>query len=216
MQPQAVGAVTRLRDETGSLQRRAWCSLTLFDAGTSWLDYRLYLCRMYGFLAPIERALDETPELAAVIRDAPLRNNKVALLAHDLVSLGVPRAHLGQLPRIAAPALDELPEALGWMYILEAGTLEARELGRHLAPLLPEELEGASAYLRCYGDEVAARWRAFGAALDAYATRAGAPAADRIVAAATDGFLRLHRWLAPASAPAVFSGSAGFRHTAAR
>jgi heme oxygenase len=210
--PAPGSAIARLRAETELLARRAWRSLALFGDAASWLDYRLYLCRMYGFVAPIEAALGEAPGLAAVIHDAGLRNHKIALLSHDLVSLGVDRRDLGELPRIAVPPLAELPEALGWMYVVEAATLEGRELARHLASRLPHELESSSAYLRCYGAEARARWRAFAAALDAYTARedggegGGGGASDRVVAAATDCLVRLHRWLAPSAQDLRASG----------
>ncbi len=182
------------------LQRRVERELAVFGDAACWLDYRLYLCRMYGFLVPIEAALGETPGLAEAVPDAGARNHKAALLAHDLLSLGVDRGHLGQIPRIAAvPPLDELPEALGWMYVVESATLDADGLARHLADRMPAELEQAAAYLRCYGDELHGRWRNFGAAVEAYVAGAGAGACDRIVIAATDCLLRFHRWLAPSS-----------------
>ena len=45
------------------LQSRVERELALFGHAASWLDYRLYLCRMYGFLVPVERVLRDTPEL---------------------------------------------------------------------------------------------------------------------------------------------------------
>lgn len=202
MQSQAPGgAIARLGAETGMLQGRIERELAALRASATWLDYRLFLCRMYGFLAPVERALAGTPGLSAVIGDADRRNNKASLLALDLASLGVDRGHLAQIPRSSVPLLDELPEALGWMYVAESSTLESEALARGLAPRLAAELEHSSAYLRCYGDETYARWRAFGAALDAYVAGAEAGACDRMVLAATDCLIRLHRWLA-ASSPA--------------
>jgi heme oxygenase len=182
------------------LQSRVERELALFGHAASWLDYRLYLCRMYGFLVPVERVLRDTPELATVVADADLRNNKVALLARDLAALGVERGHLAQIPRISVPLVDELPEALGWMYCIEALSLEGEDLVRQLAPRLWTEIEGASSYLCCYGDEVLARWRAFSAAIDAYVNRVDPAVCDRIVLAATDCLIRLHRWLAASTA----------------
>ncbi|MBA3395508.1 MAG: biliverdin-producing heme oxygenase [Deltaproteobacteria bacterium] len=193
----AASTMFRLRDETSELLRLVENELDLFGSSTSWLDYRLYLFRMYGFHATAERALAARRELATVIGDAALRNHKVALISHDLVALGVDRRDLAQLPRITAPVLAGLPEAVGWMYVLEAATLHGKRLARHLAPQLPLEIETASGYLNCYGAEVAARWQAFGHAVDAYAIDAGTE--DRIVLAARDCYLRLHRWLRPAA-----------------
>lgn len=181
------------------LQERVERELAALGASATRLDYQRYLCRMYSFLAPLERALAERAELSGVITDAGRRNRKAALLALDLAALGVDRAHLAQLPRASVPLLDELPEALGWMYVVEAATLAGGSLARQLAQQLPAEIARASAFLRGYGDDTGDRWRAFGASLDAYVARAEAGVCDRIVLAATDCLIRLYRWLVVAS-----------------
>lgn len=165
----------------------------------SWLDYRLFLVRMYGFYTVIERTLTASRQLAAVVPDAPLRNHKAALVAHDLVALGVDRSELAQLPRMAFEAQLALPEALGWTYVIESATLAGRQLMRHLARQLPEEIHVASAYLRCYGDVAQERWRELGEALDAFED--AERDRDRVIDAARDGFLRLHAWVRPAVQP---------------
>jgi heme oxygenase len=194
------GAIARVRAETGMLQRRVERELVDLGDMASWLDYRFYLCRMYGFLAPVERALRAMPGLGGAIRDAELRNTKAMLLADDLAALGVGSTLLEQLPQISPPLIDELPEALGWMYVVEASTLEGEQLARQLERRLPSELGGASSFLRCYGDGLHARWGEFSAALDAYVAGAELGTCDRIVLAATDGLIRLHRWLMPTAA----------------
>jgi heme oxygenase len=189
-------AITRLYAETCDLQRTVEGDTELLREDVSWLDYRLYLFRMYGLHAPIERALGTTRGLTAVIEDAPLRNHKGALLAHDLIALGVDRRTLTELPRMPVPALHDLPEALGWMYVLESWTLGGARLRAHLVRRLPLEIDAASAYLGCYGDEVTARWHELGGAVDRYAMRSGA--IEQIVAGASDCLHRLQRWCRPA------------------
>lgn len=185
----------RLREATAGVRD----DREILAGRVSWLDYRLYLVRMYGFYAGIERTLAGSRQLAAVVADAPLRNHKAALVAHDLVALGVDRGELAQFPRMAFAASLALPEALGWTYVVESATLAGRQLVRHLARQLPEEIQVASAYLRCYGDVAAERWRELGVALDASedAERDG----DRVIEAARDGFLRFHAWVRPAVQP---------------
>lgn len=210
----------RLNTATAALQ-----DVGLFAGRLSWLDYRLYLVRLYGFHASVEAALTAFRPLTAVIADARLRNHKTALLAHDLVALGVDRRDLTQVPRMRFPAPLGLSEALGWTYAVESTTLRGKLVARRLARHLPDEIQRASAYLGCYGDEAPTRWRELGDALDAFgldpspaagaharsdrAARGADPAAlpgdlacaDRacaqVIDAARGGLIQLRRWLGP-------------------
>lgn len=202
--------MARLNAATAALQ-----DLGLFAGRVSWLDYRLTLVRLYGFHATVEAALTAFRPLTAVVADAGLRNHKTALLAHDLVALGVDRRDLAQVPRMPFRAPLALPAALGWTYAVESTTLRGKLVARRLARHLPEEIQRASAYLGCYGDEAPTRWRELGDALDAFGL-GRAPAArstdlaalpddlacaDRacagVIEAARDGLIQLRRWLGP-------------------
>lgn len=210
--------MARLNAATAALQ-----DLGLFAGRASWLDYRLYLLRLYGFHASVEAALTAFRPLTTVIPDARLRNHKTALLAHDLVALGVDRRDLAQVPRMRFPAPLALPEALGWTYAVESTTLRGKLVARRLARHLPDEIQRASAYLGCYGDEALTRWRELGDALDAFgrspaagararsdpAARSSTPVAlpedlacadracARVIDAAHGGLIELRRWLGP-------------------
>lgn len=181
----------RLRDATAAVRD----DRELLTGRVTWLDYRLYLFRMYGFYGAVERALIRSRPLAKVIPNAGLRNHKAALLAADLVALGMERRDLLQLPRMALGGELALPEALGWTYVVESLTVGGKQLARRLARQLPREIQTASAYLGCYGDEAAERWREIGDALD------GFPPAEReierVIEAARDGFVRLRGWVSP-------------------
>jgi heme oxygenase (biliverdin-IX-beta and delta-forming) len=188
------GLMARLRDATAAVRD----DRELLTGRISWLDYRLYLFRMYGFYAAVERALTASRALAKVIPDAGLRNHKAALLAADLVALGMERRDLVQLPRMAFAGELALPEALGWTYVVESLTVGGKQLARRLARQLPHEIQTASAYLGCYGDEAAERWREVGDALDAFPQPERE--IDRVIVAARDGFVRLRSWVS-SSAP---------------
>jgi heme oxygenase len=187
--------MAQLRDTTAALRD----DRELLAGRVSGLDYRAYLLQMYGFHAVVERALKASRPLAAVVADAPLRNHKAALLAHDLVALGVDRGDLVHAPRMAFPGALALPEALGWTYVVEAIAHGGKQLARHLTRQLPAELSRASAYFGCYGGEAAERWRELGVAIDGFehAARDG----ERVVAAARDGFLQLRAWFRPVRQP---------------
>jgi heme oxygenase len=195
----------------------------LFAGRVSWLDYRLYLMRLYGFHATVEVGLTAFRPLATVVADAGLRNHKAALLAADLVALGLDRRDLPQLPRMAFRVPLALPEALGWTYVVESTTLRSKLLVRRLARQLPDEIQRASAYLGCYGEEATTRWRELGDALDAFAQgraparsagpraqagrdaaaagSSGEPACARVIDAARDAAIQLRCWVGPALQP---------------
>lgn len=207
--------MARLNTATASLHDER----ELFAGRVSWLDYRLYLVRLYGFHAAVEAALTAFRPLAAVVADARLRNHKTALLAADLVALGVDRRDLCQVPRMAFAVSLALPEALGWTYVVESATLRGKLLARRLARQLPDEMQRASAYLGCYGDEAVTRWRELGEAIDAFAlgrvpahgsqgARAAEPEAScteldcaRVIEAAREGAIQLRCWVGPVLQP---------------
>jgi heme oxygenase len=186
--------MAQLRDATGAVRD----DRELLAGRVSWLDYRMYLVRMYGFYSAVERALMASPRLVAVVADAALRNHKAALLAADLVALGVHRRDLAEVPRMAFAGAFALPEALGWTYVIESATLRGKQLARHLGRQLPE-VQNASAYLACYGDDAPERWRQLGVALDSF--EHAERDADRVIAAARDGFLQLRAWVRPVLQP---------------
>jgi heme oxygenase (biliverdin-IX-beta and delta-forming) len=205
--------MARLNAATASLHE----DRELFAGRVSWLDYRLYLVRLYGFHAAVEAALTAFRPLASVVADAALRNHKTALLAADLVALGVDRRDLSQVPRMTLAMSLALPEALGWTYVVESATLRGKLLARRLARQLPDEMQRASAYLGCYGDEAVTRWRELGEAIDAFgrARALGSQAAAdrepeassseldcaRVIEAARDGAIQLRCWVGPVLQP---------------
>lgn len=163
----------------------------LFRPHTTAADYRSYLQRLYGFVAPLETALATTDGLTQEIDLAP--RARTALIAHDLLALGMTIEQIGMLPQcLAIPAFRGAAGALGWMYVIERPMLANAVIHRHLATRLPELMRTASAYLTSSCGVVGTMWRELGDVMD----RVGAsPAvADRIVAAAGDAFRTMIRW----------------------
>ena len=185
--------LTRLNDETQCHHAEADSDVDryLFCEGVSAVDYRTYLQRVYGFLVPLEAALATAPDLDAVI-DVRARA-KSALVARDLLALGMTMNEVNQLPQCMRIQTFRGPAAaLGWMYVIERPLLASAVIRGHLAAQLPAEMLNASSYFMCYAGQVGALWRELGEAMDRVAAT---PAiADRIVAAAHDGFKTLHKW----------------------
>lgn len=163
----------------------------LFRGGVTAADYRTFLMRAYGFVAPVEAALMSAPGLEELV-DARARA-KAPLLVADLVALGMTFEEVQALPTcLSVPSFRGPASALGWIYVLERPLLSAAVIRGHLASFLPLEMQRASSYLQCYSGNVGTRWRELGEAMDRVAY---SPAiADRIVSGANDAFRALTRW----------------------
>lgn len=151
--------------------------------------YRSMLARIYGFEAPIEAALARIPTLEPAFR---AERAKVSLLEQDLGTLGFDGDAIASLPRLASVNLRTLPQALGWLFVIERQTLLAGQLRRHLQRTLGPIAELASRYLSAYGDTPGARFRVLG---DALGEAAKVYSAASIVAAANEAFRAQRQWI---------------------
>ncbi len=162
-------------------------TLVLFGPVTA-ADYQRFLVRSYGFVHPLEVAINATPDLS---RFADLRRfHKHQLIRRDLEFFRMSADEIDRIPQCRIPLFSTPEEALGWAFVVERGTLAHTSLFRHLATAIPGDVAFASTYLKCYFGAVGENWRWFGESLDAAAS---SPAkADRLVDAARTAF-RIHR-----------------------
>ncbi len=165
-----------------------WLDLLSPSVGIS--DYLAALVRTYGLIAPFESACRYTPGVARLVDLKQLL--RAGLIAQDLLALGLSAQQIATIP--TCPSLSifrSIPEALGWLYVLERSTLlhdgVRRHLQRHLA------VDNACGYLAAYEGHVSDRWAAFGRVLD----RVGhdATSANEIVRSSCDAFQTCRDWL---------------------
>lgn len=163
--------------------------LTALDVET--VDtYRAFLTRIYGIEVEVEAALAKVTDLdAAFVRDRA----KAARLQQDLVVLGMTPDDIIPLPKVSTITIRSAAQALGWMFVLERHALLSGLIRRHVVRALGDDILPATSYLAAYGDTPGARFRAFGAALCAYA-HTHAPAS--IVLAANEAFRAQRQWYA--------------------
>jgi heme oxygenase (biliverdin-IX-beta and delta-forming) len=170
------------------LERRLDVKARFCDIGT----YRAHLEAMWGFYAALERRLGPD-RFGTALCDCASRR-KLPLLTRDLRALGAAPDAIERLPQCAGlPECADTSAAFGSAYVLEGATLG----GRTLLPLVHARLglgaaHGAS-FLASYGELTAARWRSFGAALDAWCATATRSAVAAAAAVAT--FESLELWL---------------------
>jgi heme oxygenase len=185
--------LSRLRSATNDLEEEVQRVIERATPALAAERYRLFLARMYGFHAPLERRLLMRTELIHVLPDLAQRQ-KAALIASDLVALGVPREDIEDLPRCGdLPDLADVAAALGCLYVLEVAAVAAEAV----RPLLPPELAASSRYLAGTDEETDVRWLAFVSAVELHAHARAV--ADRVVTGALETFAHLVRWLGPAT-----------------
>jgi heme oxygenase len=130
------------------------------------VGYRSYLTRTYGFVRPIERAIQSTP---GIERYTDVRRfQKHELLRRDLMTLRMTAEQIGALPLCSVPLFETPEEAFGWAHLIERSVLRHGELFRHLASTIPGEVAFASSYLKCYVGRVGEMWRSWGQTLGAF------------------------------------------------
>lgn len=184
--------LTRLNLETRAQHPEAdypWLELMSIDA-TRW-RYVDQLVATYGFEAPVEAALQLTPQLFEVIELR--RRSRSGFIVEDLLALGLTPSKIARLPqcRHIVPFRDPA-EAFGWMYVLERATLLHESVRMHIASRMPT-VSGWS-YLSAYQNVASQRWMDFGRALDDYAVTPAS--AEHVVAAARAAFTCQRDWFA--------------------
>jgi heme oxygenase (biliverdin-IX-beta and delta-forming) len=185
--------LTRLNLETRGLHPEAdarWVDLLTGPVSVD--DYVEALVAAYGFEGPVESAVALTRGVSAIV---PLRQRaRSGFIVQDLLALGFSPSRIARLPQCCqiVPFRD-VPEALGWLYVVERATLLHDMARRHVQASLPEL--AAFAYLSAYDGVAGLRWQELGHALDEVAVGDG-DVEDQIIAAARDAFATQRIWLA--------------------
>ena len=193
----AMSALAALRSATWPSHQRLEKRLDIKARFTEAGAYRAHLERMWGFCAALERRL-APGAFAGALEDFDSRR-KLPLLTQDLVALGLEPESVARLPCCPdLPACADPASAFGCAYVLEGATLG----GRTLLPLVQSRLgltaERGAAFLASYGENVAAMWHTFGAALDVCCARPERRAAAAAAAVVT--FDALEAWLVGSAA----------------
>jgi heme oxygenase len=189
----AAGSPTilqRLRQETAQQHAALEARLPLLDGSLTRDAYRHLLGRFWGYYAPLEACLLGVMQRHALDFDYTVRQ-KTPLLERDLQALGVAA---GSMPRCASlPALAELAQLLGCLYVIEGSTLGGRLITQRLSGHLALRADSGGAFFSGYGAATAARWHEFGLFMTATALPLGRDA--MIVAGANDTFRTFAAWL---------------------
>lgn len=190
---QSMDAMQHLKTVTQPYHRALEQQVNLPALSTSLASYRHLLQRFYGFYLPGELQLARLP-WSTVDFDWSARRHTLPL-ANDLQWLGETPATLAALPRCATlPALYTIPQALGYLYVVEGSTLGGQLISRQLQQQWPALQEAGCQFFQRYGTQVGMMWRSFSHFVNHYvAMHPTAEAALVDTACAT--FQQLRVWL---------------------
>ena len=162
-------------------------------------NYREYLKKVWGLLAPIERALLDSP-LQQTVEELiyPIRM-KVPLIKADLLALGVAEAEIQTLPQVATPpALTSLPKILGVLYTIEGSLLGGIAVRGNVEPVLELSATHGTSFLNAYGDVTSTtdHFELFMKSLEKIiaSTQDRERFQDEVVLSAIDMFVLAHKW----------------------
>ena len=119
--------------------------------------YTEFLSLMYGFYAPLEKAI--APFAAAIdpAGDYDARKSDAALADIHFFDVGA------SLPvtAVSLPALHDANAALGALYVLEGSALGGKFIAGMISKQLHLPLHNGFSFFNSGGDDVQARWAAF-------------------------------------------------------
>jgi heme oxygenase len=185
--------LARLKHETRREHEAIETALDLMGDALTHAGYRRTLARLHGFYRPAEAQLRAMAQARLDMHE----RWKTPLLEADLVALG---DHAAVLPS-CTELLPLASAADGWgrLYVLEGATLGGCVISRHVCTTLGITPDRGGRFFHGYGDRTGSMWRAFQAALAAFATTTALQ--DRVVASALATFRALRRWYQAGSDP---------------
>ncbi len=187
--------MTLLKQATSGRHRALEAQLPLLDPRLSRQDYQRFVCRFFGYYAPLEERLLAWPDWHAIGLDYRERH-KTPRLVQDMAALGDAPASQAQVARCQAlPETTTSAQVLGCLYVIEGATLGGQIILKHLHANLGLTPASGASFFSGYGDQTGPRWQSFRATLAALAQRVDAD--NDIIASANRTFETIDAWLFP-------------------
>jgi heme oxygenase len=191
---EGADVLTELRTATAAEHEQVENTLGLMDPELGRDRLVAVLTRLHAFWTAAEAGLDAWARRQPADAEAVAwsRRRRAHLFAQDLHALG---AEPDAAAQPALPAVEDIDQALGRLYVLEGSTLGGTFISRHLATLPtlgPDVRLGA---FSPYGAETGAMWHAYRRVTRERVAVGGD--ADRVVGAARATFTALAAWCAP-------------------
>ncbi|CAM4500937.1 heme oxygenase [Paenibacillus endophyticus] len=193
-----MSIMTRLREETASnhvqIESNPYAKAIMNQTLTQ-DEYVRYLEKFYGFIKPAERLIAQLSGWGE-FGEAMGQRAKSPLLERDLHTLGLSLQEIENLPECSKlPELYTVPQALGYMYVIEGSTLGGQIITKQVRKFLPlaEQENKGTEYFNAYGTETRAKWAEFREQVEQSID--SEEAAQQVIEAAKSTFGTLEVWL---------------------
>jgi heme oxygenase (biliverdin-IX-beta and delta-forming) len=177
--------------------------LPLLSPHLTLLAYRQLTRRFFGFYAPLELKLLNSPSWKSSSFDYSQRL-KTPSLRHDLLALGDSPEILTKLERCKElPCLDSPAQVAGCLYVIEGATLGGQIITKHLCANLGITPQTGASFFGGYGTQTGSLWLGF---CDWVRSRTElASHSDYVIATANETFAKCDDWLFPKACAGVTS-----------
>ena len=193
MRAYRLNLLQRLKRDTADQHASIEQAVPLLDPHLNLFLYADYLQHLLPFYRVVEDRLRSVCGLPEALPDLEDRW-KSGLLESDMRALGRHRLEgATQKATAVAPRLQNLPQALGCLYVLEGSTLGGQILLKIVRGKLGKAAEGRTHFLESYGNETGPRWHYFCLAMER-AVR-GPDAEQEAILSAKVTFESFHAWL---------------------
>lgn len=150
-------------------------------------DYTRILNLFYSFFGGLEALIDTHIDIS-VLADYPNRR-KTAALAEDIKQLG------SILPSLASgdalPPIQNHPQALGALYVIEGSTLGGKIISKMVGQQLGITNDAGLSFFKGYGEQTDEMWQSFKQTIDSPAESGDH---NIIIQSANDTFVQFSNW----------------------
>lgn len=187
--------LSRLREVTSEQHRLIEQTIDLPSRLKTLESYAAYLARFYGFYLPVESRLAQVSSLASVVMNFSTRL-KTSLLKADLIALGWTGNSIEAIDVCSSiPEIEDLPSALGTLYVLEGSTLGGQYVRKQIQNRYQLGPDNGCSFFSCYGHQVREMWTDFCGAMTAFSQQ-HSESDSKIISAAMQTFTRFEAWVA--------------------
>jgi heme oxygenase (biliverdin-IX-beta and delta-forming) len=185
----------KLRSRTKEVHRRLEENSVLSkitQPSFSLSDYIFLLEKFYAFIQPAEQLVFGMPELSEIVPEFE-RRRKAELLISDLRYLSGSKVVPAIRDSSISAVINSIPQALGYLYVLEGSTLGGKIISENLKNFLGIEKDSGGKYFNNYSEERGNMWKSFVGMLNSQ--NLNAEKEEELIVSSVNTFLKLEKWL---------------------